>query len=190
MTEQKVRSRPSRGPYSKVSSGTKDTMGKCHLIADIATESEEIRICLACPYEVCFLDGPDPPLVSRKSNNGRRPDPHIRARNARVLARLARGQRPKDIAAHFGISLYLVYQIRHQAGAPKLRLRPTIALRNPPPVEYKGVGRPPDPLLRARNRQIVHLRNAGATGRELAFRFGLKRHSVYNIIDRVRRECQ
>ena len=190
MTEQKVRSRPSRGPYSTVLRGSKDIMGRCHLIADITTEAEEIPICLACPYERCFLDGPDRPRVSRKSNHGRRPDPLIRARNAQVLARLARGQSPKDIASHFGITLYLVYQLRHQAGAPKLRLRPTIALRNPTPVEYKGVGRRPDPLIRARDRQIVHLRNAGATGHQLAARFGLKRHSVYNIIDRVRRECQ
>ena len=190
MTEQKVRSRPSRGPYSAVSRGTKDMMGKCHLIAHTTKEDQEIPICLSCPYERCVLDGAGPPRVWHPANHGRRPDPSVVVRNAQIVAMLAHGHRPRDIAAHFGISVSLVYNVRSKAGAPKLRSRPVIQLRDPRSAPRKGAGRPPDPLLRARNRQIVHLRNAGATGHQLAARFGLKRHSVYNIIDRVRRESQ
>ena len=62
----------------------------------------------------------------------------------------------------------------------ELRNQPRLELPNQPPLR-RGRGRPPNPLLPARNAQIVALRLAGHSGNDLAARFNLTRQCIYDI---------
>jgi len=194
MRGQKTVSRGPHGPYSKIGRGTTN-LGKCHLIAHTRNQDEERPICLACPYDRCLLEPGGAPKVAadfRRSPRGRRPDPRVAARNIAVLEMLAGGHHAREVAERFGISIAHVYKIRFRAGAAPLRPRRRIELPAEPVGRRIGPrpGRAPDPLVRARNAHIIELRNAGATGRELAARFNLDRHTIYNIITYARRESQ